>query len=81
MNNHQLELAEKLGGDGYLEYCVCSTLAETLENFNESNLKIFPPVIWKSLKFSSMNYFLRNKPGLFQATIKRHSLITPVKLN
>ena len=42
MNNHQLELAEKLGGDGYLEYCVCSTLAETLENFNESNLKIFP---------------------------------------
>ena len=24
------------------EYCICSTLAETLENFNESNLKIFP---------------------------------------
>ena len=42
MNNHQLELAEKLGSDGYLEYCVCSTLAETLENFNESKLKIFP---------------------------------------
>ena len=43
MNNHQTELAEKLGGDGHLEYCVCSTLVDTIKNFNPSNLKPFPP--------------------------------------
>ena len=42
MNNHQSELAEKLGEDGFLEHCVCSTLTETIENFNESTKKIFP---------------------------------------
>ena len=43
MNNHQTELAEKLGGDGYLEYCVPSTLCETIEKFDASKLKPFPP--------------------------------------
>jgi hypothetical protein len=42
MNNHQTELAEKLGGDGYLEYCVSSTLCETIEKFDPSKLKPFP---------------------------------------
>ena len=42
MNNHQSELAEKLGDDGYLEHCLCSTLAETIVHFDESTKKIFP---------------------------------------
>ena len=42
MNNHQSELAEKLGDDGYLEHCICSTLAETITHFDESTKKIFP---------------------------------------
>ena len=43
MNNHQTELAEKLSGDGHLEYCVCSTLCETIEKFDPLKLKPFPP--------------------------------------
>ena len=43
MNNHQTELAEKLSGDGFLEYCVPSTLCETIKNFDPSKLKPFPP--------------------------------------
>lgn len=42
MNNHQSELAEKLGDDGYLEHCICPTLAETIVHFDESTKKIFP---------------------------------------
>ena len=42
MNNHQTELAEKLGRDGYLEYCFASTLIETIKKFDASTLKEFP---------------------------------------
>ena len=42
MNNHQSELAEKLGDDGYLEHCICPTLAETIVHFDESTKNIFP---------------------------------------
>ena len=42
MNNHQSELAEKLGDDGYLEHCICPTLAETIVHFDEITKKIFP---------------------------------------
>ena len=50
MNNHQSELAEKLGGEGYLEYCVCSSLVSTIEEFNPSSLKRFPPGEINALK-------------------------------
>ena len=43
MDNHQVELAEKLGEAGHLEFCVCSTLIDTIENFDASKLKPFPP--------------------------------------
>ena len=43
MDNHQKELAEKLGGDGYLEYCLCSTLLSTIKSFDASQIKPFPP--------------------------------------
>ena len=43
MDNHQTELAEKLGGNGYLEYCLCSTLHSTIKNFDASKIKPFPP--------------------------------------
>ncbi|XP_060524452.1 UDP-N-acetylglucosamine transferase subunit ALG13 homolog [Cylas formicarius] len=31
MNNHQTELANQLQNDGYLYYCTCETLAQTLK--------------------------------------------------
>ncbi|KFP81061.1 UDP-N-acetylglucosamine transferase subunit ALG13, partial [Acanthisitta chloris] len=43
MNNHQLELAKQLHKDGYLLYCNCSTLVETLQSMDLSALKPFPP--------------------------------------
>ncbi|UJR30388.1 hypothetical protein I4U23_017923 [Adineta vaga] len=33
MNNHQLEIAHVMKEQGYLHYCTCSTLAETLKKF------------------------------------------------
>ena len=41
MDNHQTELAEKLGSEGHVKYCVCSTLVDTIEKFEPSNLKPF----------------------------------------
>ncbi|XP_016153812.1 PREDICTED: putative bifunctional UDP-N-acetylglucosamine transferase and deubiquitinase ALG13 [Ficedula albicollis] len=43
MNNHQLELAKQLHRDGYVLYCNCSTLVETLQSMDLSALKPFPP--------------------------------------
>ncbi|NXW79796.1 ALG13 transferase, partial [Hirundo rustica] len=43
MDNHQLELAKQLHRDGYVLYCNCSTLVETLQSMNLSALKPFPP--------------------------------------
>lgn len=42
MDNHQLELAEKLSSDGYLFYCVPQTLATTLDQMNVDDLKPYP---------------------------------------
>lgn len=39
MGNHQTELAERLAQDNHLVYCTCSTLAETIANFNPNNLE------------------------------------------
>ncbi|RLV98457.1 hypothetical protein DV515_00010783 [Chloebia gouldiae] len=43
MDNHQLELAKQLHRDGYVLYCDCSTLVETLQSMDLSALKPFPP--------------------------------------
>ncbi|NXH18579.1 ALG13 transferase, partial [Bucco capensis] len=43
MNNHQLELAERLHKGGHVLYCNCSTLVETLQFMDLSKLKPFPP--------------------------------------
>lgn len=43
MDNHQLELAEQLGNDGYLYYCNCSSLSDTLDN-DLTKLKLYPKV-------------------------------------
>jgi beta-1,4-N-acetylglucosaminyltransferase len=42
MNNHQTELAEKLAENKHLVHCVCSTLEETIDNFDESKLRPLP---------------------------------------
>ncbi|XP_072932885.1 UDP-N-acetylglucosamine transferase subunit ALG13 [Epargyreus clarus] len=42
MNNHQLELAEKLQVDGHLYYCTCDTLENTLETVDFELLVPFP---------------------------------------
>ncbi|XP_038603628.1 putative bifunctional UDP-N-acetylglucosamine transferase and deubiquitinase ALG13 [Tachyglossus aculeatus] len=42
MDNHQLELAQKLHQEGHLFYCTCSTLLETLKTMDSSTLKSFP---------------------------------------
>ncbi|XP_041280273.1 UDP-N-acetylglucosamine transferase subunit ALG13 homolog isoform X1 [Onychostruthus taczanowskii] len=43
MDNHQLELAKQLHRGGYVLYCNCSTLVETLQSMDLSALKPFPP--------------------------------------
>ncbi|NWW04681.1 ALG13 transferase, partial [Oreocharis arfaki] len=43
MDNHQLELAKQLHRNGYVLYCNCSTLVETLQSMDLSALKPFPP--------------------------------------
>jgi beta-1,4-N-acetylglucosaminyltransferase len=42
MDNHQVELAEKLAEGGHLVHCVCSTLLETIVTFDDSKLVPFP---------------------------------------
>lgn len=42
MNNHQLELAERLQIDGHLYYCTCDTLESTLNDVDFSLLHPFP---------------------------------------
>ncbi|KAG4068230.1 hypothetical protein HA402_007750 [Bradysia odoriphaga] len=42
MDNHQLELAQKLSSDGYLFYCVPQTLATTLDGMDVTELKPYP---------------------------------------
>ena len=42
MNNHQIELAEKLSEEGHLKHCVCDTLAQTLAEFDTGSLKPYP---------------------------------------
>lgn len=37
MENHQSELADKLSSEGYLKYCSCSKLLDTLEHSVKSN--------------------------------------------
>ncbi|KAF3423475.1 hypothetical protein E2986_10604 [Frieseomelitta varia] len=41
MDNHQLELAEQLYKDGYLYYCTCETLLNTIQTMNFSKLRPF----------------------------------------
>ncbi|KAK3095308.1 hypothetical protein FSP39_013040 [Pinctada imbricata] len=43
MNNHQTELAHQLYKDGHLTYCTCSSLEETLQTLDFSNIEPFPP--------------------------------------
>lgn len=43
MDNHQYELAEKMAHEGYLFYCACATLKETLQKKNLSKLKHMKP--------------------------------------
>lgn len=42
MDNHQLELAERLQIDGHLYYCTCDTLASTVNVVDFNLLKPFP---------------------------------------
>lgn len=42
MDNHQLELAEKLQTDSHLYYCTCDTLVSTLSMVDFSLLRPFP---------------------------------------
>lgn len=42
MDNHQLELAERLQIDGHLYYCTCDTLVDTLSDVDFSMLNPFP---------------------------------------
>lgn len=42
MDNHQLELAERLQIDGHLYYCTCDTLDSTLKDVDFSLLNPFP---------------------------------------
>lgn len=42
MDNHQLELAERLQIDGHLYYCTCDTLESTLNDVDFSLLNPFP---------------------------------------
>ena len=42
MDNHQIELAEKLAGDEYLLYGTVATLTKTLETFQTVKLKPYP---------------------------------------
>lgn len=39
MDNHQSELAEKLSDEGYLKYCSCSQLLDTINECNSSEFK------------------------------------------
>ena len=72
MDNHQFELAEKLGNDGYLEHCVCSSLSKTLEHFDGGNLKTFPPGDLEKFKTFIDNLFSAKKVDtISQEEIKR----------
>ncbi|XP_044740506.1 UDP-N-acetylglucosamine transferase subunit ALG13 homolog [Chrysoperla carnea] len=42
MDNHQLELAEEFHKLGYLHYCTCDKLYETLKTINSRKLKPYP---------------------------------------
>lgn len=44
MDNHQHELASKMAEEGYLYYCTCSTLFDTLRTKNLTDLKSKPIV-------------------------------------
>ncbi|KAH9500547.1 N-acetylglucosaminyldiphosphodolichol N-acetylglucosaminyltransferase catalytic subunit alg13 [Bulinus truncatus] len=43
MDNHQTELAEKLSKEDFLYYCTVSTLQESLNSIDVSQLKPYPP--------------------------------------
>lgn len=43
MDNHQYELAEKMEESGYLYYCCCATLKDTLKEKDLTKLKHLPP--------------------------------------
>ncbi len=40
MNNHQLELAEKMSDDGYLLYTNCDGLEKTINKINQENFQL-----------------------------------------
>lgn len=42
MDNHQIELAEKLANEGHCHYCYCETLVDEIESFDPSTLKPLP---------------------------------------
>lgn len=57
MNNHQGELAEKLSTEGYLKYCSCSQLRDTLRkcdfnNFVKSSFKCQNDVFIEVLEYN-----------------------------
>ncbi|XP_059094063.1 UDP-N-acetylglucosamine transferase subunit ALG13 homolog [Tigriopus californicus] len=43
MDNHQIELAEKLANEGHCHYCHCETLVEVIESFDPSSLRPLTP--------------------------------------
>lgn len=43
MDNHQYELAEKMAEEGYLFYCTCPTLLDTLKQKDLTSLKCMEP--------------------------------------
>ena len=43
MNNHQMELADKLQAEGHVLTCYPSSLRNTLAEFETTHLKAFPP--------------------------------------
>ncbi|XP_066923278.1 UDP-N-acetylglucosamine transferase subunit ALG13-like [Clytia hemisphaerica] len=44
MDNHQFELASKMADEGYLFYCTCASLLETLQTKDLTQLKHKQPV-------------------------------------
>ena len=57
MDNHQLELAEKLAQDNHCQYCAPADLIRTIQDFNPQNLAPFPKGNLEAFKSFVENLF------------------------